>query len=56
MGVERARGEVEAADAVLLVLDASQPLREEDRALLRDVDERYIPVSYTHLDFLRRSP
>ena len=42
MGVERARGEVEAADAVLLVLDASQPLREEDRALLRDVDERYI--------------
>ena len=34
MGVERARGEVEAADVVLLVLDASQPLREEDRALL----------------------
>lgn len=42
MGVERAQGEVEAADVVLLVLDASQPLTGEDRLLLKNVDGRYI--------------
>lgn len=42
MGVERAQGEVEAADVALLVLDASQPMAAEDAALLRQVDERYI--------------
>ena len=42
MGVERAQGEVEAADVALLVLDASQPLAAEDAALLSQVDERYI--------------
>lgn len=42
MGVERAQGEVEAADVALLVLDASQPLAAEDAALLRQADERYI--------------
>ena len=42
MGVERAQGEVEAADVALLVLDASQPMAAEDAALLRQADERYI--------------
>ena len=42
MGVERAQGEVEAADVALLVLDASQPLAAEDAALLSQADERYI--------------
>ena len=42
MGVERAQGEVEAADVALLVLDASRPLTDEDRALLKRADERYI--------------
>ncbi|MBQ8655304.1 MAG: tRNA uridine-5-carboxymethylaminomethyl(34) synthesis GTPase MnmE [Clostridia bacterium] len=34
IGVERARRAVDQADAVLLVLDASQPLSDEDRELL----------------------
>ncbi len=42
MGVERAQGEVEAADGALLVLDASQPMAAEDAALLSQADERYI--------------
>ena len=42
MGVERARSEVEAADVALLVLDMSQPLTDEDRALLAKADERYL--------------
>ncbi len=42
MGVERAQGEVEAADVALLVLDASQPMAAEDAALLSQADERYI--------------
>ena len=42
MGVQRAQGEVEAADVALLVLDASQPMAAEDAALLRQADERYI--------------
>ena len=33
-GIERARRELGAADAVILVLDASEPLRAEDRELL----------------------
>lgn len=42
MGVERARRTQHQADVVVLVLDGSQKLTEDDRALLRDVDERYI--------------
>lgn len=36
IGVERARKSVHHADLVLLVLDASEPIREEDRALLEE--------------------
>ena len=42
IGIERAENEVEAADIVLLVLDASQPLQEEDRRLLARANDRYI--------------
>ena len=35
-GVERARGALQVAAAVLLVLDRSRPLDDEDRALLRE--------------------
>ena len=42
LGVRRARGALTRSDVVLLVLDLSEPLTEDDRALLRDADERYI--------------
>lgn len=38
IGVERARKAVAQADAILLVLDMSQPLSEEDKALLPHLD------------------
>lgn len=44
MGVERARAAVSAADIVLLVLDAAEPLSGEDRALIDMADERFILV------------
>lgn len=44
IGVERAARAVTAADVVLLVLDGSKPLEEEDRALLAEADERYLIV------------
>lgn len=42
IGVQRAQSEVEGADAVLLVLDRSQPLTDADRELISLADERYI--------------
>lgn len=38
IGVRRSRGAMKAADIRLLVLDASSPLREEDRDILRYLD------------------
>lgn len=42
IGVERARGEMEGADVVLLVFDASQALTDADREMLAQADERCI--------------
>ena len=42
IGVDRARRAADAADVVLIVLDASQPLSDEDAALLRDADDRAV--------------
>ncbi len=44
LGVERARRTQENADAVLLVLDSSRALDEEDIALLQNADERTLAV------------
>ncbi len=44
IGIERARGALNTADIVLLVLDASQPCTEEDEALARDVLALGTPV------------
>jgi tRNA modification GTPase len=35
LGMQRTAGQIEAADLVLIVVDASQPLDEEDRAVLQ---------------------
>lgn len=40
IGVDRARGAVERADVVLIVIDASEPLSSEDVGLLAEADER----------------
>ena len=42
IGVDRARRAMDAADVVLIVLDASQPLDEEDARLVRAADARAI--------------
>ena len=42
MGVERARRLIDTADAVILLLDSSRPLDEEDRRLLDIRDGRFI--------------
>lgn len=44
IGVERARAAQKSADVVIIVLDASQPLTDEDRTLLSTRDERCIVV------------
>ena len=44
IGVERARAAQRSADVVLVVLDGSQPLTGEDRALLSEADGRFIIV------------
>lgn len=44
IGVERARLAQKNADVVILVLDVSQPLTEEDCLLLEERDERWIVV------------
>lgn len=42
IGVDRARRAAEQADVVLIVVDASQPLDEEDRTLIEGADERCV--------------
>ena len=42
IGVERAARAVEQADVVLIVIDASEPLSDEDAQLIADADERSI--------------
>ena len=42
IGVDRAERAAEGADVVLIVLDAGEPLNENDAALLRGADERAI--------------
>ena len=42
IGVDRAKDAMARADIVLAVIDASQPLTEEDHALLSGIDERAI--------------
>ena len=44
IGVERARSAQKNADVVLIVLDGSQPLTDEDRALLDEADDRCVVV------------
>ena len=53
IGVVRAARAVETADIVLIVLDASEPLTEEDEDLLRKADERSI-VCMNKCDLPRR--
>ena len=45
IGVKRAEESIESADCVILVLDASEDLTDEDRKLLAQRDERYILVA-----------
>lgn len=42
IGVQRAKAAVETADLILLVIDAAEPLSEEDRELLRSISEDVI--------------
>lgn len=53
IGVDRAERAMEGADIVLLVLDASQPLTDEDYALLDRLDDRCI-VCMNKCDLPRR--
>ena len=45
IGVDRAQAGIKEADCVILVLDASRPLNQEDEELLSQKDERYILVA-----------
>lgn len=45
IGIDRARKSIDEADVVVLVLDASEELNGEDRALLDRRDDRFIVVS-----------
>ena len=44
IGVDRAAKAMESADIVLIVLDSSEELTEEDKNLLENADERYIII------------
>jgi len=50
IGVERSRASLERADLVLLVIDRSLPLREEDRELLALVRERPVIIILNKAD------
>src|SRR5690606_2908216 len=52
LGVARSRAALEQADLVLLVVDASSPLTEEDRALAEIVADRPLIVVWNKLDLL----
>ena len=54
IGVDRAARAMETADVVLIVLDASEPFTEEDRALLARADDRAI-ICLNKCDKPRRS-
>jgi tRNA modification GTPase len=49
-GISRARCAAETADAVLVVLDSSQPLAQDDEALLRETEHRVRVVTATKAD------
>ena len=54
MGVELSRQHMSKADAVLLVLDGSQPLAAEDQLLLTNVDARKVLIVVNKADLPRR--
>jgi tRNA modification GTPase len=54
MGVDRSRQHVNKADAVLVVLDGSQPLALDDQALLGDIAQRKILVAVNKSDLPRQ--
>lgn len=56
LGVARSRAALEQADLVLLVVDASSPLTEEDRALAEIVADRPLIVVWNKLDLLPNGP
>ena len=55
IGVERANEARRNADVVILVLDGSKALTEEDRRLLSERDERYI-VALNKCDLIKEKP
>lgn len=54
IGITRSRTAIADADITLLVLDASEPLTEDDRQLLRDVPSAYRLVAINKTDLPRR--
>ncbi|KPL87791.1 tRNA uridine-5-carboxymethylaminomethyl(34) synthesis GTPase MnmE [Ardenticatena maritima] len=54
IGVERSRAAIAQADLVLLVLDASQPLTDEDHAIAAEVEGRPAIVVLNKTDLPRR--
>ncbi len=53
MGTRRARSEIEAADLILLVLDGSRPLDDDDRAALRAAEGRRVITVLNKSDLSR---
>lgn len=49
-GVRRASGAIESADVLVVVLDASRPVAEEERALLASVDGRVVVMVHNKAD------
>jgi len=56
IGVERAKKAMESADIVLLVLDSSQPLSDEDNELLKEVKNRPHIIIENKSDIACREP
>ncbi len=56
IGVERSRRKIESADVVLLVLDGSEPLREEDLEIYREVRDKEHIVVVNKVDLGVRIP
>ena len=52
IGVERSRAALATADLVLLVIDASEPLRDEDHSLLRSLKDRPVLFALNKADLL----
>ena len=53
IGIERSRKAIAEADLILLVLDGSAPLDEEDRALLKMTENKERIILYNKADILR---